>query len=119
MVGRMHRDREAVPDAASLSIAIKYAYRDLAVHVRRLRLQLGFSQRALALRMATSERAIRRIEKQEHNVTVEVLVRLAEALDVGVRALLAPTPKPRSRAEDPDLDGRIARAESRRKRDIR
>jgi transcriptional regulator with XRE-family HTH domain len=40
--------------------------------------------------MATNERAIRRIEKRRHNVTIRVLVRLALALDVGVQELLAP-----------------------------
>jgi transcriptional regulator with XRE-family HTH domain len=106
---------ERVPSAAATRSAVASTCRDLAVRVRRLRLKYGFSQRALALRMGTSERAIRRIEKRHHNVTIEVLVRLALALDVGVHELLAPALTPASEAEDPATDGRIARA---RKHDL-
>lgn len=76
--------------AAETREAVACAYRDLAIHVRRLRDQYGLSQRALAQRMTTNERAIRRIERRQHNVTIKVLVRLALALDVGVQELLAP-----------------------------
>jgi transcriptional regulator with XRE-family HTH domain len=114
MAGRRRRRPVAnIPTATATRTAVGYAYQDLAVHVRRLRLQHGFSQRALALRMGTNERAIRRIEKRQHNVTLEVLVRLAEALDVGVQALLAPVSNPTADEEYPAMDGRITRAQAR------
>ena len=109
MAGRKNRTkRQSRPSAADRNIGVDNAYRDLAVRVRERRRELELSQRALADRMLTSERSIRRIEKAAHNVTIRVLVHLAQALDVGLHNLLAPVPKQPAGADDPAADGRSA-----------
>jgi transcriptional regulator with XRE-family HTH domain len=106
--------RGTLLNAARTADAVDQVYRDLAVRVRALRCAYKLSQYDLAMRMGTNERAIRRIEKGLHNVTLKVLVRLAAALGVGVWTLLAPTPPPISELDDPATDGRTARAGKRR-----
>lgn len=106
--------RETLLNAARTEEAVDLVYRDLARRVRALRRGYGLSQRDLASRMGTNERAIRRIEKQQHQPTLRMLVRLAAALGVGVWTLLAPTPTPTSELDDPDTDGRKAKVVGRR-----
>lgn len=117
MVDRIRpRPELRFPKAEITCLAVANAYRDLAVHVRELRSKYGLSQNDLAMRMLTNERAIRRIEKADHNVTIETLVRLADALDVPVRLLLTPVREPIDAALRPDSDGRNARAVLRRRK---
>jgi transcriptional regulator with XRE-family HTH domain len=62
--------------------------RRVAAQVRRLRAARGLTQEAAAERARLATRHLQKIEAAEVNVTLDTLVRVAEAFDVDVRALL-------------------------------
>lgn len=59
----------------------------LARNVRRLRLERGFSQEALAAEASTRQALVSQLEAGVANPTLELLIRLAQALQVEVREL--------------------------------
>lgn len=64
-----------------------------AANLRRLRLSAGLSQEALADRAELHRTYVSSIERGERNVSIENIFRLAQALDVDPRELLAPDKK--------------------------
>lgn len=64
-----------------------------ASNLRRLRVATGFSQEALAERAGLHRTYVSSIERAERNVSLENILRLAEALAVDPRELLAPEKK--------------------------
>jgi transcriptional regulator with XRE-family HTH domain len=64
-----------------------------AANVRRLRASAGLSQEALAERAGLHRTYVSSIERGERNLTLENIFRLAEALGVDPRELLAPEKK--------------------------
>lgn len=60
----------------------------LADNVRRLRLAAGMSQESLALEAGLDRTYISQVERRQRNVTIEVLARLAKALDTTADQLL-------------------------------
>lgn len=74
--------------------------RVVARNVRRVRVGRGLSQEKLAVDAAIDRTHVSRIERARENPTIVVLDRLARALKVDIRELLAPirpgdpTPKP-------------------------
>lgn len=63
--------------------------RVLGRNVKRLRIERGYSQEAMAEAASlTDDRFLRRIERGEINLTFETLVKLAEALRVEPEALV-------------------------------
>ncbi len=60
----------------------------VARHLRRLRVQRGLSQENLAVDAAIDRTYVSRLERGLENPTVEVLERLADALDVEVGEFL-------------------------------
>jgi transcriptional regulator with XRE-family HTH domain len=64
-----------------------------ASNLRRLRAATGFSQEALAERAGLHRTYVSSIERAERNVSLENIFRLAEALGVDPRELLAPEKK--------------------------
>jgi transcriptional regulator with XRE-family HTH domain len=64
-----------------------------AVNVRRLRVSAGLSQEALADRAGLHRTYVSSIERGERNVAIENIFRLATALGVDPRELLAPEKK--------------------------
>jgi transcriptional regulator with XRE-family HTH domain len=69
------------------------AVRTLAVNIRRLRKQRGWSQDALAREAGVDQNAVSLIENRRANPTIVAIEGLAKALDVPVVELLAPEPK--------------------------
>jgi len=70
-----------------------YAKKLFASNLRRLRLATGFSQEALAERAGLHRTYVSSIERAERNVSLENIFRLADALGVDARELLAPEKK--------------------------
>jgi transcriptional regulator with XRE-family HTH domain len=64
-----------------------------AANLRRLRIATGFSQEALAERAGLHRTYVSSIERGERNLSLENIFRLAEALAVDPRDLLAPEKK--------------------------
>ncbi|TMI98376.1 MAG: helix-turn-helix transcriptional regulator [Alphaproteobacteria bacterium] len=62
--------------------------------MRRLREAAGLSQEALADRASLHRTYVSSIERGERNLTLISIFRLAEALDVDPRELVAPDKKP-------------------------
>ncbi len=63
-------------------------------NVRRLRLDRGMTQEALAEVIGTELRTLQRVEAASTNPSLTMLINLAEALDVEPGALLKPTVRP-------------------------
>ncbi|MGY4512122.1 helix-turn-helix transcriptional regulator [Bradyrhizobium sp. USDA 3650] len=63
----------------------------LARNVRRLRLERGLSQEALAAEATTRQALISNLEAGVANPTLELLIRLAQALHVDIRDLFEPS----------------------------
>ena len=68
----------------------------VAWNLRRLRVEKGVAQEALAIDAAIDRTYVSRLERNMENPTVAVLERLAGALDVEIVAFFAP-PKPGTR----------------------
>jgi transcriptional regulator with XRE-family HTH domain len=68
-----------------------------AANVRRLRVSAGLSQEALAERAELHRTYVSSIERGERNISLQNIFRLAEALGVDPRELLAPEKKPGGR----------------------
>lgn len=66
----------------------------VAANLRRLRAGRGFSQEALADRAGIHRTYLSSVERAERNVAIDNICRLAWALDVDVRELLAPARLP-------------------------
>lgn len=64
-----------------------------AANVRRLRVAAGLSQEALAERADLHRTYVSSVERAERNVSLENIFRLAKALGVDPRELLAPDKK--------------------------
>lgn len=62
----------------------------VAANLRRLRARQGLSQEALADRAGIHRTYVGSVERAERNVSIDNICRLAWALNVDVRALLAP-----------------------------
>ena len=62
----------------------------VAANLRRLRARQGLSQEALADRAGIHRTYVGSVERAERNVSVDNICRLAWALNVDVRSLLAP-----------------------------
>jgi transcriptional regulator with XRE-family HTH domain len=77
----------------------------VAWNVRRLRVERGLTQEALAVDAGIDRTYISRIEREMENPTVEVLERLALALGVGIIEFFA-MPKPGSLRPQPLPSGR-------------
>jgi transcriptional regulator with XRE-family HTH domain len=67
----------------------------LAENVRRRRAAAGLSQENLALEAGLDRTYISQVERGKRNVTIEVLARLAAALDTTADQLLVPQKKAR------------------------
>jgi transcriptional regulator with XRE-family HTH domain len=65
----------------------------VASNLKRLRVATGFSQEALAERAGLHRTYVSSIERAERNVSLENIFRLADALGVDPRELLAPEKK--------------------------
>lgn len=65
----------------------------VAVNIRRLRLSAGLSQEALADAAGLDRTYVSALERSRYAVTVDVLERLALALNVNAIELLEPTSK--------------------------
>jgi len=66
----------------------------LAANLRRLRAERGLSQEALADRAGLHRTYLGSVERAERNIAIDNICRLAWALDVDVRELLAPVRLP-------------------------
>lgn len=64
----------------------------VAMNIRRLRLAAGLSQEALADAAGLDRTYVSALERSRYAVTVDVLERLALALDVDPAELIRPTP---------------------------
>ncbi len=64
-----------------------------ASNLRRIRIATGLSQEALAERAELHRTYVSSIERGERNISLENIFRLAEALGVDSRELLAPEKK--------------------------
>ena len=80
-------------------------FRYIAANLVRLRRTRGLTQEQLAESLALPARYLQKLERAEVNLGVEMLVRVARALDVDPRALLRPaelkppmTGRPRTRS---------------------
>lgn len=62
----------------------------LAANLRRLRARRGWSQEALADEAGLDRTYVGSVERAERNISIDNICRLAEALRVDVRQLLAP-----------------------------
>ncbi len=62
----------------------------MAANLRRLRAQRGLSQEALADKAGIHRTYVGSVERAERNVSIDNICRLAWALGVDVRELLAP-----------------------------
>jgi|ERR1043165_1383833 len=83
--------------------------RDLvAWNVRRLRVERDVSAEALATQSGVDRVYVSRIEGSRANATVDILERLASALEVEIADLFA-VPSPRDRAPEPLRGGRRSR----------
>ena len=71
-------------------IAIESARHRLARHIRGLRSQMGLSQESLADLAELHRTSVGSIERQERNVSLDNIERLAWALGVDVSELLKP-----------------------------
>lgn len=71
-------------------IAIESARHRLARHIRELRSQMGLSQESLADLAELHRTYVGSIERQERNVSLDNIERLAWALGVDVSELLKP-----------------------------
>lgn len=69
--------------------------RAVASKVIAYRAQNGLSQTALASRLGMSQPAVARLERGDHNPTVDMLMRLASALDVEFVLDIAPANRDR------------------------
>ncbi|MHC2699813.1 transcriptional regulator with XRE-family HTH domain [Bradyrhizobium liaoningense] len=69
----------------------------VAANVRQLRKAAGLSQEELAHEADLDRTYISQVERQQRNVTITVLARLAAALGVGPERLLAKPPAGRKR----------------------
>jgi ribosome-binding protein aMBF1 (putative translation factor) len=67
--------------------------RAVASKVIEYRAQNGLSQSALARRLGMSQPAVARLERGDHNPTIDMLMRLASALDVEFVLDIAPAKK--------------------------
>ena len=77
----------------------------VAWNLRRIRVALGLSQEILAVDAGLDRSYVGRLERGTENVSVDILDRLAVALDVSVGEFLLP-PKPGERAPQPLRGGR-------------
>jgi transcriptional regulator with XRE-family HTH domain len=68
-----------------------------AANVRRLRIAAGLSQEVLAQRAELHRTYVSSVERGERNVSLKNIFRLAEALGIDPRELLAPEKKPGGR----------------------
>jgi transcriptional regulator with XRE-family HTH domain len=59
-----------------------------SAHLRRLREQKHLSQERLALEADISSKTVYRIEKGEHNPTLETLLAIARGLDITIQELV-------------------------------
>ena len=62
---------------------------DLAVNLKRIRLARGYAQERLALEAGVDRTVVSKIERGVTNPSLEILLRLANLLDVKVSDLLA------------------------------
>lgn len=62
----------------------------LAFHIRRLRVQRGWSQERLALECDLDRTYVSAVERSRWNVSLSNITRMAKALDVAPWELLAP-----------------------------
>jgi ribosome-binding protein aMBF1 (putative translation factor) len=69
--------------------------RAVASKVIEYRAQNGLSQSGLARRLSMSQPAVARLERGDHNPTIDMLMRLASALDVEFVLDIAPAKKDR------------------------
>src|SRR4051812_12357411 len=60
----------------------------LGNNIRKLRLEAGFTQVELGLRLGRDKRAISRIEKGGHNPSAYILYEIAEVLKVDIKDLV-------------------------------
>lgn len=63
----------------------------IGTNVRKLRVQRGYTQERLAIRVSLSSDYLSRLELGKENPTVEVLHRLSSALGVGISTLFENT----------------------------
>lgn len=77
--------------------------KQLAESIKALRTRQGWSQEKLANEAFVSESHIAQIERGERNASLEVLYRIAEALDVTVPALFATDKALRTTKADREL----------------
>jgi transcriptional regulator with XRE-family HTH domain len=76
--------------------------RYIAANVRRLRAGRGLTQEGLADRAGVAPRYVQELENARTNLTLAMLVQIADALEVDPRRLLRPTaPLPPSRPGRP------------------
>lgn len=86
--GAMVPDARAAFDAKSARLG---AMLRLGILVRDVREQMGLTQTELAARIGIAQSALSRIEAGRHNVSVEMLARIAAALDLPLGVHLGET----------------------------
>lgn len=75
---------------SNLSASAQLVRAQLAANVIRLRREKGMSQEALAFEAGLHRTFVAHVERQARNISLDNLVRLADALDVPVHTLLHP-----------------------------
>jgi transcriptional regulator with XRE-family HTH domain len=80
---------------------IRVFQRYAGANVRRLRRRTNLTQEELAERAGVDWRTVQDVERARTNLTLAVLVSLADALGVDPRALLRPAPLPPPRTGRP------------------
>ena len=73
----------------------------LADTLRSERLRLGLSQNEVAQRAGLSHTMVMRVEKQERMPTIDTLLRIAEALDLELGALITQCQRPAVKGQPP------------------
>jgi transcriptional regulator with XRE-family HTH domain len=83
------------------SARTKAALISIGANVRRRRIRLDLTQERLAEAASVEARYLQDVERGRVNLSIDVLVALAQALDVDPRALLKPATLPSTRPGRP------------------
>jgi transcriptional regulator with XRE-family HTH domain len=75
------------------SVAFRRFARQLASHLRRLRVARAWTQRDLAERVGTGVASIRRLERASGNPSLAVLLRIAQVFRIPLADLLRAPPR--------------------------
>jgi DNA-binding XRE family transcriptional regulator len=100
-IQRVNRARSGVSSGPMRSRRTKTVLAHLGANVRRRRIRLDLTQERLAEAAGVEARYLQDVERGRVNLSMDVLVALAEALGVDPRALLKPSTLPPPRPGRP------------------